>query len=88
MNPVPVTLTSGGDSGMTSRVRGGKGKRLVIANGAEAEVNEGLVELIKDAFTIRIQLLSGSDDSIEAMSGRLGMQMPANLPHAIVLSGA
>jgi site-specific DNA recombinase len=53
--------------------RGGKGKRLVIANGAEAEVNAGLVELIKDAFTIRIQLLSGSDDSIEAMSGRLGM---------------
>jgi site-specific DNA recombinase len=53
--------------------RVGKGKRLVIANGAEAEVNAGLVELIKDAFTIRIQLLSGSDDSIEAMSGRLGM---------------
>jgi site-specific DNA recombinase len=53
--------------------RAGKGKRLVIANGAEAEVNAGLVELIKDAFTIRIQLLSGSDDSIEEMSGRLGM---------------
>ena len=52
--------------------RAGKGKRLVIANGAEAEVNAGLVELIKGAFTIRIQLLSGSDDSIEAMSGRLG----------------
>jgi site-specific DNA recombinase len=50
--------------------RAGKGKRLVIANGAEAEGNAGLVELIKDAFTIR---LSGSDDSIEAMSGRLGM---------------
>src|SRR2546426_10352331 len=53
--------------------RAGKGKRLIIANGAEAEVNAGLVELIKDAFTIRIQLLSGSDASIEAMSGRLGM---------------
>ena len=47
--------------------------RLVIANGADAEVNAGLVELIKEAFTIRIQLLSGSDDSIEAMSRRLGM---------------
>jgi hypothetical protein len=35
------------------------------------------VELIKDAFTIRIQLLSGSDDSIEAMSGRLGMKKSA-----------
>jgi hypothetical protein len=54
--------------------RTGKGKRLVIANGAEAEVNPGLVELIKEAFTIRIQLLSGSDDSsIEAMSGSLRM---------------
>ena len=37
------------------------------------EVNAGLVALIKDAFTTRIQLLSGSDDSIEAMSARLGM---------------
>jgi site-specific DNA recombinase len=53
--------------------RAGKGKRLVIANGARSDVNAGLVELIKDAFTIRIQLLSGSDDSIEAMSGRLGI---------------
>jgi hypothetical protein len=53
--------------------RAGKGKRLVIENGVEAEVNEGLVELIKEAFAIRNQLLSGSDDSIEAMSGRLGM---------------
>jgi site-specific DNA recombinase len=53
--------------------RAGKGKRLVIANGAETEVNAGLVELIKEAFAIRNQFLSGSDASIEAMSGRLGM---------------
>ena len=53
--------------------RAGKGKRLVIGNGAEAEVNAGLVELIKEAFAIRNQFLSGSHDSIEAMSGRLGM---------------
>ena len=33
----------------------------------------GLIELIKDAFAIRNQFLSGSHDSIEAMSGRLGM---------------
>jgi hypothetical protein len=51
----------------------GKGKRLVIGNDARADVNEGLVELIKEAFAIRNQFLSGSDDSIEAMSGRLGM---------------
>ena len=54
--------------------RAGKGKRLVIANGAEAEVNAGLVEIIKEAFAIRNQLLSGSHDSIEAMSGRLGIR--------------
>jgi site-specific DNA recombinase len=53
--------------------RAGKGKRLVIANGAGAEVNAGLAAMIADAFTIRIQLLSGSDTSIEAMSRRLGM---------------
>jgi site-specific DNA recombinase len=53
--------------------RAGKGKRLVIANGAGAEVNQGLVELINKAFAIRNQLLSGSDDSIEGMSARLGM---------------
>ena len=53
--------------------RAGKGKRLVIGNGAESKVNEGLVELIKEAFAIRNQFLSGSHDSIEAMSGRLGM---------------
>jgi hypothetical protein len=53
--------------------RAGKGKRLIIANGATAEVNPGIVELIKEAFSIRNQLLSGSDDSIEAMSARIGM---------------
>src|ERR1700726_2494909 len=53
--------------------RAGKGKRLVIGNGAETEVNAGLVELIKEAFPIRNQFLSGSHDSIEAMRGRLGM---------------
>jgi site-specific DNA recombinase len=44
----------------------------VIANSATAEVNQGIVELIKEAFSIRNQLLSGSDDSIEAMGARLG----------------
>ncbi len=48
-------------------------KRLVIGNGAETEANAVLVELIKEAFAIRNQFLSGSHDSIEAMSGRLGM---------------
>jgi site-specific DNA recombinase len=52
--------------------RAGKGKRLVIGNDARLDVNEDIVELIKEAFAIRNQLLSGSDDSIEAMSGSLG----------------
>jgi hypothetical protein len=36
--------------------RAGKGKRLVIANGANAEVNQGIAKLIKEAFSIRNQL--------------------------------
>src|SRR3984893_15739242 len=53
--------------------RAGKGKRLVIGNGAETEGNAALVELIKEAFMIRNQFLSGSHDSMEAMTERLGM---------------
>jgi site-specific DNA recombinase len=53
--------------------RAGKGKRLVIANGANAEVNQGIIKLIQEAFATRNQLLSGSDDSVEAMSARFGM---------------
>jgi hypothetical protein len=62
--------------------RAGKGKRLVIENGAETEVNEGLVELIKEAFAIRNQFLSGSDNSIEAMRTPRNEQVPANFPHS------
>ncbi len=51
--------------------RAGKGKRLVIENGAEAEVNAGLAAMIAEAFAIRNQLLSRSDDSIEAMTERV-----------------
>jgi site-specific DNA recombinase len=53
--------------------RAGKEKRLVIENGANVEVSPGLAAMIKEAFAIRNQLLSGSDASIEAMSGCLGM---------------
>ena len=35
--------------------RAGKGKRLVIENGAEAEVNAGLAAMITEAFAIRKQ---------------------------------
>ena len=53
--------------------RAGKGKRLVIENGVEAEVNVGLAAMIGEAFAIGNQLLSGSDDSIEAMTEHLGI---------------
>jgi site-specific DNA recombinase len=51
----------------------GKGKRLVIESSAHSEINAGLVDLMRDAFAVRNSLLSGSDDSIEAMTVRLGM---------------
>jgi site-specific DNA recombinase len=64
----PITLS------IEAKLRhAGKGKRLVIENGAEAEVDENLDATITEAFAIRNQLLSGSDASIEAMSGRLRM---------------
>ncbi len=53
--------------------RAGKGKRLVIENGAEAEVNAGLAAMIAEALAIRNQLLSGQDDSIKSMTERLGI---------------
>ena len=52
--------------------RAGKGKRLVIGDGAQAEVDTGVVRLIARAFAVRNQLLSGSEDSIETMTERLG----------------
>ena len=66
LDPVVVSIE-------TKLRRGGKGKRLVIANGAGAEVNASLASVITEAFAIRNQLLFGSDDSIEAMTERLGM---------------
>ena len=47
--------------------RAGKEKRLVIAQGGDAEVNAGLVKLMRDALAVRNSLLSGSDESIEAI---------------------
>ena len=51
----------------------GRRKRGGLASHIRLRDNAGLVELIKEAFAIRNQFLSGSHDSIEAMSGRLGM---------------
>src|ERR1700730_19431202 len=49
------------------------GRRRLRTRLVTIEVNERLNELIKEAFATRNQLLSGSDASIEAMSGRIGM---------------
>jgi hypothetical protein len=53
--------------------RAGKGKRLIIEGGDGVEINPDLVALIGEAFSLRNQLLSGPDDSIEAMIERLGV---------------
>lgn len=53
--------------------RAGKGKRLVVESGARSEVHAGVVSLLREAFSMRTALLSGLDDSIEAMTQRLSM---------------
>lgn len=53
--------------------RAGKVKRLVIESSARSEVHAGLVDLLREAFSMRTVLLGGSDDSIDAMTRRLGM---------------
>ena len=53
--------------------RAGKGKRLVVESGARSEVHPGLVDLLREAFSMRTALLAGSDNSIDAMTQRLGM---------------
>ncbi len=54
--------------------RAGKGIRLVIGNGTADGTDNRLVGLLRDAFTTREALLSGRDDSIDAMASRLGVR--------------
>ena len=53
--------------------RAGKGMRLVVESGARSEVHAGLVDLLREAFSMRTELFAGSDNSIDAMTQRLGM---------------
>ena len=53
--------------------RAGQGIRLVIGNGTADGPDDRLVGLLRDAFTTREALLSGRDDSIDAMASRLGV---------------
>jgi hypothetical protein len=48
--------------------RAGQGIRLVIGNGTADRPDHRLVGLLRDAFTTREALLSGRDDSIDAMA--------------------
>ena len=45
----------------------------MVESGDRSEVQAGLVSLLREAFSLRNKLLAGSDDSIEAMTQRLGM---------------
>ena len=53
--------------------RRGKGMRLVLGDAQPEATDPELENLLRESFFIRDQLLSGSDDSIEAMSKRLGL---------------
>jgi hypothetical protein len=61
--------------------RAGKGKRLVIENGAVAEVNEGLVELRSFRDPKPVPLWIGRQHRGHERTPR-NEQVPANLPHS------
>ena len=52
--------------------RAGKGKRIVIAGARRLEPSEGLVRLVRDSFMARDHLLADTDESINAITARLG----------------
>ncbi len=64
----PVTLTI-----EASFRRAGKGVRLVIGDGAADATDPGLIKLVGQAIAMRDQLLSGGDQSIDAMAQRIGV---------------
>lgn len=50
----------------------GKGKRLIIGDFSQPEVNDDLVRLIREAFETRELLLAPTDESINAITTRMG----------------
>ena len=54
--------------------RAGKGTRLVIGDGSANKIDDSLASLLARAIATRNMLLSGPDDSIEAMASRLGVR--------------
>jgi site-specific DNA recombinase len=65
----PIVLTM-----PASLRRAGKGVRLVIGDGAANAIDDGLAALVARAMSARNMLLSGCDDSIDAMAVRLSVR--------------
>ncbi len=53
--------------------RAGKGKRLIITNAPPAEINDHLIELIKEAISVRQKLLSNPELCIESLTAQLDL---------------
>lgn len=53
--------------------RAGKGKRLIITNTPPAEINDHLIELIKEAISVRQRLLSNPELCIESLTAQLDL---------------
>ena len=51
--------------------RAGKGKRLIITNTPPAEINDHLIELIKEAISVRQKLLSNPELCVESLTDQL-----------------
>ena len=64
----PITLTV---EAMLRRT--GKGKRLIITNAPPAEINDDLIELIKEAIAVRQKLLSNPELCIESLTAQLDL---------------
>lgn len=64
LNPIVLTVAA-------ELKRCGKGKRIVIHNGAREEINRGLIKLLGDAFAAREILLAATAESLNAVEARL-----------------
>ncbi len=64
----PITLTV---EAMLRRA--GKGKRLIITNAPPAEINDDLIELIREAISVRQKLLSNPELCIESLTAQLDL---------------
>lgn len=56
----------------TALRRTGKGKRLIIGEGNRAEINPDLVRLLQEACATKDLLLADTDESMNAITARLG----------------